>query len=88
MCEALEELENLDKFGQGFTFADPLEEVDIGGGIVPRPTFVNKNLKANYKAELIVLLKEYIDCFACNYNEMPGLSRELVEHRLSIKKGF
>jgi hypothetical protein len=29
--------------GQGFTLADPLEEVDIGDGSTPRPTFVNKN---------------------------------------------
>jgi hypothetical protein len=74
--------------GQGFTSANPLEQVDIGDGSVPRPTFINQNLKANYKAELIALLKEYADCFAWNYTEMPGLSRELVEHRLPIKEGF
>jgi hypothetical protein len=33
-------------------------------------------------------LKEYSDCFAWNYTEIPGLSREIVEHRLSIKSGF
>jgi len=78
----------MDKLGQGFTSADPLEEVDIGDGTIPRPTFVNKNLKADYKAVLIELLKEYVDCFAWEYHEMPGLSRELVEHRLPIKAGF
>jgi hypothetical protein len=45
-------------------------------------------LEANYKVELIALLKEYVDCFAWNYTEMLGLSRELVEHRLPIKDGF
>jgi hypothetical protein len=25
--------------------ADPLEEIDIGDGITPRPTFVNKNME-------------------------------------------
>jgi hypothetical protein len=34
---------------------------------------------------MIRLLKEYFDCFAWSYNEMPGLNRELVEHRLPIK---
>jgi hypothetical protein len=33
-------------------------------------------------------LKEYVDCFAWNYNEMPGLSRELVQHKLPSKPGF
>jgi hypothetical protein len=45
-------------------------------------------LEADYKAELIALLREYIDCFAWNYTEIPGLSRELVEHQLPIKDGF
>jgi hypothetical protein len=27
-------------------------------------------------------------CFAWDYTEMPGLSRELVEHQLPIKAGF
>jgi hypothetical protein len=37
---------------------------------------------------MIGLLKEYSDCFAWNYTEMSGLSREIVEHRLPIKSGF
>ena len=55
---------------------------------VPRPTFINKNLSAEYKADLVNLLKEYVDCFAWEYHEMSGLSRDLVEHRLPIKAGF
>jgi hypothetical protein len=50
--------------------------------------FINQNLEASYKFELITLLKEYVDCFAWNYTEMPGLIRELVEHQLPIKDGF
>jgi hypothetical protein len=87
-CEAIEDLDDLGKLEQGFTPADPLEEVDIGDGTVPRPTFVNKNLDLMFKLELIKILKEYVDCFAWNYNEMPGLSRDLVEHKLPIKPGF
>jgi len=34
------------------------------------------------------LLKEYKDCFAWDYTEMPGLDRSIVEHRLPIKSGF
>ena len=61
MCETIEDSDDLDKLGQGFTSADPLEKVDIG---IPRPTFVNKNLSVEYKADLVNLLKEYVDCFA------------------------
>jgi hypothetical protein len=81
----IEEFRDLDKLGQGFTSADPLEEIDIGDGKTPRPTFVNKTLETDPRNEMISLLKEYSDCFAWNYTEMPGLSREIVEHRLPIK---
>ena len=88
MCEAIEDLGDLDKLGQSFTLADPLEKVDIRDGSIPRPTFVNVNLSDDCKANLIKLLKEYVDCFAWEYSVMPGLSRDLVEHRLPIKAGF
>ena len=88
ICEAIEDFDEVQKLGQGFSSADPLEEVDIGDGSIPRPTFINKNMIADYKAKVIELLKQYVDCFAWEYHEMPGLSRELVEHRLPIKPGF
>ena len=78
----------MDKLCQGFTSADPLEKVDLGDGTIPMPTFVNKNLSTEFKPYLIKLLKEYIDCFAWEYSEMPGLSRDHVEHCLPIKAGL
>uniref|UniRef100_A0A0E0DBU4 Reverse transcriptase domain-containing protein n=1 Tax=Oryza meridionalis TaxID=40149 RepID=A0A0E0DBU4_9ORYZ len=74
--------------GQGFMSADDLEEVDIGPGDRPRPTFISKNLSSEFRTKLIELLKEYRDCFAWEYFEMPGLSRSIVEHRLPIKPGY
>jgi hypothetical protein len=44
MCEIIEESEDMDKLGQSFTSADYLENIDLGDGTIPRPTFVNKNL--------------------------------------------
>jgi hypothetical protein len=65
-----------------------LEEVDIGNGDKPRPTFISANLQSDFREELIKLLKEYKDCFAWDYSEMPRLDRSIVEHRLPIKSGF
>ena len=64
MCEAIEDFGDIDKLGQGFTSADALEKVDIGDDTVPMPTFVNANLSIDYKADLIKLLKKYVDYFA------------------------
>ena len=76
------------KLGYGFTSADDLEEVDIGPGDKPRPTFISKKLDPVLREEMIALLKEYRDCFAWDYIEMPGLDKSIVEHRLPLKKGF
>jgi len=51
MCEAIEDLDDLDKLGQGFMSTDPLEKVDIGDGSIPKPTFVNANLSDDSKAD-------------------------------------
>ena len=51
--KAIEDFDDLDKLGQGFTSADPLEKVDLGDGNIPRPTFVNKKLLADHKVDLI-----------------------------------
>jgi hypothetical protein len=37
---------------------------------------------------MIAMLKEYADCFAWDYTEMPGLDRSIVEHRLPHKSEF
>jgi hypothetical protein len=88
MCEAMEYFDEVEKLGQSFSLDDPLEEIDIGDGITPRPTFVNKNMYLEHRDAIIKLLRDYVDCFALNYREMLGVSRELVEHRLPIKSGF
>nr|ABF96295.1 retrotransposon protein, putative, unclassified [Oryza sativa Japonica Group] len=64
-------------------------ELTVGSpGDRPRPTFISKNLSSEFRTKLIELLKEYRDCFAWEYYEMPGLSRSVVEHRLPIKPGI
>ena len=52
------------KLGYEFTFADDLEEVYIGPGDNPRPTFISKRLDPILREQMIALLKEYRDCFA------------------------
>src|ERR1044072_7395748 len=64
---------------------DPLEEVDLGDGEIKRLTYISAKIDPRLKSEMVCLLKEFKDCFAWDYNEMAGLSRDLVEHRLPIR---
>jgi hypothetical protein len=80
MCDTIEDFDEVEKLGQGFSSTDTLEEIDIGDGIIPRPTFVNKNMSLEHKDAITKLLNDYVNCFAWNYREMTGLSQNLVEH--------
>jgi hypothetical protein len=84
----VEDLDELGKLGQDFSSMDDLEKIDVGDGVIPRPTYVSAFLNMSQKQEIIELLKAYTCCFAWDYTKMPRLSRELVEHRLPIKAGF
>jgi hypothetical protein len=64
MCEAIDDFNEVEKLGQGFLSADPLEEIDIGHGVTPMLTFENKNMSLEHKDAIIKLLRNYIDYFA------------------------
>ena len=54
---------------------------------VQRPTLVNATLSLLEKAQLISLLKEYIDVFTWEYHEIPSLDPNLVTHALNVEPG-
>jgi hypothetical protein len=45
----VEDLDELGKLGRGFSSMDDLEEIDIGDGVVTRPTYVSARLDINQK---------------------------------------
>jgi hypothetical protein len=45
----VEDLDELGKLDQGFSSMDDLEEVDIGDGVISRPTFVSACLNTSKK---------------------------------------
>ncbi|XP_062021144.1 uncharacterized protein LOC133737640 [Rosa rugosa] len=63
---------------------DPREEINLGTPEDPKPLFISKLLSREFKEELVALLREYKDCFAWDYHEMPGLDRSIVEHKLPL----
>jgi hypothetical protein len=45
----VDDLDELGKLGRGFSSMDDLEKVDIGDGVVPRPTYVSARLNTDQK---------------------------------------
>jgi len=57
----------------------------LGSQDYPKPIFISESLSLTEKEELIVLMREYIDVFAWNYEDMPGLDPQVAVHRLNNK---
>ena len=53
-----------------------------------RITYIGSLLPSSLKEGIITILQKFNGCFAWNYDEMPGLDKILVEHRLRIKLEF
>jgi hypothetical protein len=47
----VEDLDELSKLGRGFSSMDDLEKLDIGDGVIPRPTYVSAHLNMSQKME-------------------------------------
>ena len=67
---------------------DELVEINLGSEDDPKPTFLSAQLTQEEKEAIQSILVEYIDCFAWNYNEMPGLDMEVAAHKLAINPNF
>ena len=46
---------------------------------------IGSSLDLSTKKEIVDLLKKYVDIFAWSYQDMPGLSTEIVEHQLPMR---
>jgi len=64
-----------------------LKEINKGIEVEPRPIYISEHLYLANETKLVAILREFKDCFAWDYNELPGLDRSLVEHKLPIKSG-
>ena len=60
-------------------------QVNLGSQDHPKPIFISESLSLMEKEELIVLVKEHIDVFAWNYEDMPRLNPQVAMHRLNIR---
>src|SRR5262249_34541946 len=67
------------------TVDEPTKEINIGSEDEPKIILISANLSPQEEAAIISVLKDYPDGFAWSYEDMPGLDRNLVEHRLILK---
>ena len=61
------------------------ELVNLGINDEKKEVKIGSSLDSSVKKEIVDLLKEYIDIFVWSYQDVPGLSTEIVEHQLPMR---
>ncbi|XP_070020568.1 uncharacterized protein [Nicotiana sylvestris] len=64
------------------------EAINLGDQDDVRETKISVHLEPQIKGEIIKTLFEYKDVFAWSYDDMPGLSTDLVVHKLPTDPAF
>ena len=70
---------------QILTHQKATELVNLGTGNEKKEVKISSSLDSLTKKEIEDLLKEYADIFTWYYQDMPGLSTEIVEHQLPMR---
>ena len=60
------------------------EVVNLGVGDERKEVKVTTGMSSNIRDKSVVLLRDYQDIFAWSHQDMPGLSFDLVQHRLPL----
>ena len=61
------------------------ELVNLGTNDENKEVKIGSSLDPSAKKEIVDLLREYVDIFAWSYQDMSGLSTEIVEHQLPMR---
>ena len=61
-----------------------MKVVNLGVGEERKEVKVGTGMSTNVRDELVALLLDYEDIFAWSYQDMPGLSFDIVQHRLPL----
>jgi len=55
----------------------------MGDEANPKPIFISESLSRPEKEDLISLVREFIDVFTWNYEDIPALDPQVAMHRLN-----
>ena len=61
-----------------------LETIELVEGESTKVTKVGTGLDPSMKGEIVKFLKENLDVFAWNHEDMPGISKNIIQHRLNV----
>ncbi|XXG76973.1 hypothetical protein AAC387_Pa08g1224 [Persea americana] len=67
---------------------DSVQKIDLGTPDNPRPIFISKNIKDDALPEYVSFLREFVNCFAWSYTEIPDLDPKIAIHKLNLQENI
>jgi hypothetical protein len=67
---------------------EELETINVGSDQIKRELKIGTLITPEERAEVIALLQEYADVFAWSYEDMSGLDRNIVVHKIPLEEGY
>jgi len=69
---------------RGSPTENKVTQINLGDEANSKPIFISEILSPPEKEDLISLMREYIDAFTWNYENLPGHDPQVAMHRLKI----
>ena len=63
---------------------EKLETIELVEGSPKKTTQIRTNLNPESKEEIVSFLKDNLDVFAWSHEDMPGISANIIQHRLKV----
>ena len=63
---------------------EALETVELAEGEATKTTKIETKLSPEMRTRLVQFLKENLDVFAWSHEDMPGISPEVIQHKLNV----
>ena len=63
---------------------EALESVELVEGETAKTTRIGTTLSPEMRTRLVQFLKENLDVFAWSHKDMPGISPNVIQHKLSV----
>ena len=67
--------------------AEELETINVGNDQIKKELKIGTLITPEERIKIKALLQEYVDVFAWSYEDMPGLDRNIVVHKIPLEEG-
>ncbi|XP_074297658.1 uncharacterized protein LOC141628409 [Silene latifolia] len=80
-------VKGLEEYDQRSSVIEDTKVVNVGTTLEPQELKIGTTLDPAERKGFVELLNEFKDVFAWSYKDMPGIDREIAEHKIPIKTG-